>query len=285
MILLAAIAFVAALVNGALGYGFSSITVPLALLVVSNRVLNPALVLLEIVLNAHMLWLNRQALPHVWRRALFVVIGLVPGVAFGTAVLTHVDPAWLKLATYMGLLPLILLQAVGYRRVIRSERAAGIGLGAGVGGLYAITTISGPPLVMFFNNQGYVKQELRATLAIIRFAEAVFTATLYARADLYTSVNVRLFLVILPSVIIGAPIGAMLIRHLREESFRRACISLSAAIVAFGVSTLLRTLHVVDGGWAYLPFGAVLVFLVVVPYRLFPTSSSSIPTCAQSQIP
>lgn len=285
MILLAAIAFVAAVVNGALGYGFSSITVPLALLVVSNRVLNPALVLLEIVLNAHMLWLNRQALPHVWRRALFVVIGLVPGVTFGTAVLTHVDPAWLKLATYMGLLPLILLQAVGYRRPIRSERAAGIVLGTGVGGLYAITTISGPPLVMFFNNQGYVKQELRATLAIIRFAEAVFTATLYARADLFTGVNVRLFLVILPSVIIGAPVGAMLIRHLREEAFRRACISGSAAIVAFGVSTLLRTLHVVDGGWAYLPFAAVLVFIVVVPYRVFRTSSSSVPTCAQPQIP
>ena len=35
--------------NGALGYGFSSITVPLALLFLSNRTLNPALsVLLEV---------------------------------------------------------------------------------------------------------------------------------------------------------------------------------------------------------------------------------------------
>ena len=31
------------MVNGALGYGFSSITVPLALLFLTNRVLNPAL--------------------------------------------------------------------------------------------------------------------------------------------------------------------------------------------------------------------------------------------------
>jgi uncharacterized protein len=31
----------AAFVNGALGYGFSSITVPLVLLFLSNRVLNP----------------------------------------------------------------------------------------------------------------------------------------------------------------------------------------------------------------------------------------------------
>jgi hypothetical protein len=40
-------ALVAAMVNGALGYGFSSITVPVALGFVATRVLHPALVLLE----------------------------------------------------------------------------------------------------------------------------------------------------------------------------------------------------------------------------------------------
>jgi len=49
------ITLLAAIVNGALGYGFSSITVPLALLFLSNRVLNPALVLIEVVLNAWVL--------------------------------------------------------------------------------------------------------------------------------------------------------------------------------------------------------------------------------------
>jgi hypothetical protein len=42
----------AATVNGALGYGFSSLTVPVALLFLTNRVLNPALVPIEVVLNA-----------------------------------------------------------------------------------------------------------------------------------------------------------------------------------------------------------------------------------------
>ena len=41
----------AAIVNGALGYGFSSITVPIALLFLTNRVLNPALVPIEVALN------------------------------------------------------------------------------------------------------------------------------------------------------------------------------------------------------------------------------------------
>ncbi len=67
---LAAITLGAAFVNGALGYGFSSITVPLALLFLSNRTLTPALVLLEVALNSYVLFVNRSALPAVWRRVL-----------------------------------------------------------------------------------------------------------------------------------------------------------------------------------------------------------------------
>ena len=53
------ITLAAAVVNGALGYGFSSITVPLALFFLTNRVLNAALVPIEVVLNAYVLWANR----------------------------------------------------------------------------------------------------------------------------------------------------------------------------------------------------------------------------------
>ena len=51
LVVLVLITFVAATVNGALGYGFSSITVPVALLFYTNRILNPALVLVELVIS------------------------------------------------------------------------------------------------------------------------------------------------------------------------------------------------------------------------------------------
>ena len=41
------------------------IALSIALLFLSNRVLNPALVLVEVVLNAHVIWTNRRALPDV----------------------------------------------------------------------------------------------------------------------------------------------------------------------------------------------------------------------------
>src|ERR1051325_4885417 len=166
---LVAVVFVAATVNGALGYGFSSITVPLALLVVVNRVLNPCLVLIEVTLNGYALVVNRAALPRVWRRALPIAIGLGPGVALGTLALAHIAPSWVKLTTFVLLLPLILLQAAGWRRPIMSERAAGAAFGGGVGCLYALTTISGPPLALFLKNQGFAKTDFRAALGLIRF--------------------------------------------------------------------------------------------------------------------
>src|SRR4029434_10314123 len=125
-IALIAITFGAAIVNGALGYGFSSITVPLALLFLTNRVLNPALVPIEVALNAYVLWVNRASLPGVWRRVLPVVIGLAPGVLLGTTLVTRVTPDWLKSATFIVRLPLIFSQALGYRRPIKSERSAGL---------------------------------------------------------------------------------------------------------------------------------------------------------------
>jgi uncharacterized protein len=133
---LAAITFGAAIVNGALGYGFSSITVPLALLFLANRVLNPALVLIEVVLNAYVLWVNREAFDNVWRRLMPIIVGLIPGIIVGTAILSMVNSGWLRFFTFAVLLPLILLQAAGYRRPIRSERSVGLAFGSAVGVLY-----------------------------------------------------------------------------------------------------------------------------------------------------
>jgi uncharacterized membrane protein YfcA len=258
-IALVAITLVAAIINGGLGYGFSSITVPLALLFMSNRTLNPALVLIEVALNAYVLWVNRDALKDVWRRML-PVGGLVPGVIAGTLIVSRVSPAWLKLWTYLVLLPLILLQAAGFRRPIRSERAIGLPFGIGIGVLYSVTTISGPPLAVLLNNQGLAKREFRAALGFIRLAESSFTAIAYLTAGLFTSGSIALVPQILPSVLIGVPIGARLIRRMPAETFRRLCMSFDAWIVGFGVSTVLRDVRLVEGAAAYLfLLGVILV--------------------------
>ena len=266
---LVAITLLAAIVNGALGYGFSSITVPIALLFMANRVLNPALVLIEVVLNAYVLWNNREAFKTVWGRVTPMVIGLVPGVIVGTMIVAQVNPAWLRFGTFIVLLPLILMQAAGFRRPIKSERSAGLVFGSGLGVLYSVTTISGPPLAIMLNNQGFAKKDFRAALGVVRLAESSMTSVAYAYAGLYSATSLGLIPWIVPSIAIGVPIGAFIIRHMRSETFRRICMSFDAWIVAFGVSRLLNELQIVNGNPAYLVIVGVGALDIWLLYRFF----------------
>src|SRR5262245_120496 len=269
LLALSGITLVAALVNGALGYGFSSLTVPMALLFLTNRVLNPALVLIEVALNAYVLFVNRESVAAVWRRMVPIIIGLAPGVLVGTLLVARVNPSWIKLYTFIALIPLILVQAAGYRRPVKSERGAGFVFGGGLGVLYSVTTISGPPLAVMLSNQGFVKREFRASLGLVRLAESLMTAVAYYYAGMFTLTSARLSLQILPSLAIGVPLGAYLIRRINAETFRRVCMSFDAWIVGFGISTLLRSLHLVGSAVAFGVFALIALVDVWMLYRFF----------------
>src|SRR5437016_4332528 len=202
---LTAVTLLAAVVNGGLGYGFSSITVPVALIFYANRILNPALVLVEVALNGYLLFINRKSVPLAWKRVIPILAGLIFGVGVGSQLLSRANPEWLKLFTYAVVLPLILLQAAGVRRPIHSERLIGVPFGAGVGILYSLTTISGPPLALLFNNQGYVKSDFRAGLAVIRVVESTLTAIVYWQLGMFTVQSLGLVETILLGVLIGIP--------------------------------------------------------------------------------
>lgn len=266
---LALISLLAAIVNGALGYGFGSILVPFALLFLTNRVLNPVLVPVEVVLNGYVLWVSRDAVADVSRRVSPIAIGIVPGIVVGTLILAKANPAWLKFGTLLVLLPLILMQAAGFRRPIRSERSVGLSLGAAVGILYSVTTISGPPLATMLNNQGFTKQHFRAALALLRLVESTLTAVAYYFAGLYALTMLPLMSVVLLGIVVGVPTGAWLIQRVQPETFRRVCMAFDALLVAFGLSTLLRQLGLVETAAAYMVLVAVAAVDACLLYRYF----------------
>jgi len=274
---LALITLAAAFVNGALGYGFSSLTVPVALLFFSNRVLNPALVLVEVFINLYVLFINRASVPAVWKRVYPILIGLLPGVAAGSYLIASIHPGWLKFATYAFLLPLILVQAAGIRRPIRSEKLLGVPFGSGLGFLYSVTTISGPPLAVLFNNQGLVKKDFRAGLALIRVAESVLTAIAYYHLGLYAVESQNIFWAIVPSVLVGIPLGAYVIRKLDAETFRRVCMSFDVWVVGFGLSRVLIDLKVMQSPVAYSVMAVAIlldVYLLLSYFKCISTTRS-----------
>ncbi len=117
--------------------------------------------------------------------------------------------------------------------------------------LYSVTTISGPPLAILFNNQGLVKTEFRAGLALVRVVESSVTAIVYYQLGLFIAESASLLRLLVPAVVVGVPLGAYLIRRLDAETFRRICMSFDAWVVGFGFSRVLIDLKLMESPWAY----------------------------------
>ncbi|MGY3606305.1 MULTISPECIES: sulfite exporter TauE/SafE family protein [unclassified Bradyrhizobium] len=269
MFFLAATTFFAAFVNGAIGYGFSSLTVPLALVFYTNRILNPAIVIIEVFVNVYVLSINLKGVPAVWKRVFPILLGLLPGIAIGGYALASLQPGWIKFATYTIILPLILLQAAGWRRPVEASWLIGLPFGSMLGVLYSVTTISGPPLAMLFNNQGLVKNEFRAGLALVRVAESSVTALIYYKLGLFISESGSLLYVFIPSVVLGIPLGSYVIRRLDPEIFRRICMSFDAWVVGFGLSRALIELALMQSPWAYGVMAATILIDLYLLYTFF----------------
>ena len=280
VIVLAGIALFAAFVNGAIGYGFSSLTVPLALVFYTNRILNPAVVVIEVLLNLYVLFINLDGIPAVWKRVFPIVVGMLPGIAVGASVLASLQPGWVKIATYTVILPLILVQAAGWRRPIQSTWLIGLPFGTALGVLYSVTTISGPPLAILFNNQGLVKNEFRAGLALVRVTESSVTAIVYYQLGLFIAESQNILLVFIPSVLVGIPIGAYVIRRLDAETFRRICMSFDAWVVGFGLSRVLIELNLMQSSWAY---SVLAVTILIDTYLLYTFFTVQRPASKRSQ--
>src|SRR5689334_22873112 len=268
---LVGIGLFAAFINGALGYGFSSLTVPIALVFYANRVLNPSVVIIEVFINIYVLCINLNAVPAVWKRVCPIIVGLLPGIAIGASILASLQPGWIKFGTYTIVLPLILIQAAGWRRPLKSTWLIGVPFGSALGILYSVTTISGPPLAILFNNQGLVKNEFRAGLALVRVAESSVTAIVYYTLGLFIAESQSILSVLVPSALVGIPLGAYFIRRMDAETFRRICMSFDAWVVGFGFSRVVMELALMRSPWAY----SIMAITIAIDIYLLSTFFSA----------
>jgi uncharacterized protein len=269
---LAIVAFGAAVTNGAVGYGFSSIVTPIAIFWYSNKVLNPALVLVEVAVNLALLFRERRHIRSTWPRARPVVSTLFPGILLGTLGLTFIAVVDVKLLVYVTLLPLVALQLLGFSRPIANEARGGRAIGSGIGFLYSLTTISGPPLALFLRNQGLSKSQFRCTIAQIRVAESTLTLGTYLAFDqflgttYYTAPALSLLPALFLAVLIGVPLGTLLLRSVSPDFFRGVVMTLDGILVSYGLSQVLVTLKWIASLPSYYVFSVLLAGVLVLAW-------------------
>jgi uncharacterized protein len=286
LIFFALLSLAASFVNGGLGYGYSSLSVPLAILVVANKIINPVYVLVEAIMNTVMLGFAGKAnIKKTFRRVIPIILPVVPGVIIGSYLLSLVAPLWIRFVVYAAILPLILLQAAGFRKPIKKESAAGVPLGMGIGLLYSITTISGPPIALFWNNQGMAKNEFKAAVAQVRIAESYLTCISYAILGLFTVTTYQLFTITAIPVLLGIPLGMIVVRKIAIETFRRFTMSFDAGVVSFGLSQVFLTLFKLPVILAYSFWAVVLSIDILLLYRYIRSRSKVVEPQKEKSVP
>ena len=188
----------------------------------------------------------------------------------GTALVSQVNPGWLKFVDLPraasadpaagGRLPAAdPVRAVGRPRVRRRPRRALFGdddLRSAAGG---------------DAEQPGARQDrtFARRSASSGLAESTMTAVAYAYAGLYRRESLALIPWILPSIAIGVPIGALLIQHIRPETFRRVCMSFDAWVVGVRAVGPAAELGLVQSNAAYLVLVGVGLLDIWLLYRFF----------------
>jgi hypothetical protein len=125
------------------------------------------------------------------------------------------------------------------------------------------------PLAILFNNQGLVKNEFRAGLALVRVAESSVTAIVYYQLGLFIAESENILWVFICSAVVGIPLGAFVIRRLDAEAFRRICMSFDGWVVGFGLSRVLIELNLMESPWAYTIMAVTILIDIYLLYNFF----------------
>jgi cytochrome c oxidase assembly factor CtaG len=121
-------------------------------------------------------------------------------------------------------------------------------------------------LAILFNNQGLVKNEFRAGLALVRVVESSVTAVVYYQLGLFIAESENILRMFVPCVVLGIPLGAYFIRRVDAETFRRICMSFDAWVVGFGLSRVLIELDLMESPWAY---SVMAITILIDAYLLY----------------
>ena len=216
-------------IQGLAGFGFSQFVLPLLVLVLVSRELIPIMVVLSLFLNILLIWDLRR---HVRIRRIWpLMAGGALGIPLGAYLLLIADSDALKIM--IGLLILLFgtAQLFNVRKHFRNEKAAMGPIGFAGGVLNGCVSMSGPPLILFFSNQGYSKRKFRANLIAFFLFINIVTLPVFLYAGLLTGTVISTSGILLPGMLLGAFIGARLSGKVPEKRFGKFVLVL---VMTFG---------------------------------------------------
>ena len=241
-ILLAAVSFVAALVQGATGFGFAIMAVPFYLLILESLSAIQVTIIVTLALTL-------SVAVRVWRnapRALLgrLVAGTLIGFPAGILAYRHADLETAKLAVGLlitGFAAWLLL--AGRDRPAEesptSHPGADVAVGIVSGAMTTSLGMPGPVVLIYLSALGTGKEAMRGTmlaLFVISYAGALALQAWLAGIDGTTWTTAA---ILVPAGLIGAAAGHWVSRFLGQRTFRLLVLAILAATGLYMLWTTL----------------------------------------------
>jgi hypothetical protein len=233
----AAVVFVAGLVRGFSGFGFSMVAVTGLSLLRPPAEVVPTVMLLEMVASVHLL-------PSVWRHIdwlslRWLSIGMLVATPLGVWLLANVPANHMRIVVSLLVLAAALALWSGWRMRRQPSPAATLATGALSGFLNGTAAIAGPPVILFYFSSPAAVAVSRASL-ITFFLGSDLVALLCGGVFglLGVSAVVGALLLVLP-VMLGIVIGHRRFGATEPEAFRRAVLVL---LIVLSIAGLWRAL-------------------------------------------
>jgi len=211
--------FFAGLIQGLTGFGFALVAVPIMTLFLSPKEVVPVVLIHAILIVAVILYEARKwvDLKRIWP---LMIAGIV-GIPLGTYLLIFLQEGTLKILIGSVIVVFALAFLKGFRKQIKAEKLAFAPVGFISGLLAGSTMMGGPPVILFFTNQGLSKNVFRANIVLYFTAVSLAAIPAYVAGGLITKEVMKYAVLLLPALIAGGLTGIRLARAVQEQLFEK----------------------------------------------------------------
>jgi uncharacterized protein len=221
--------------QGLTGFGFALVAVPLLSLFVSPKTVVPIVVVLDLFILIWLTYRNRKFVE--LKRILPLLITGIIGLPIGTYILISLNSNLLKILVGVIIALFAMALLIGFEMKIKHELRALLPLGIISGMLAGSVKMSGPPVILFLENQHTDKRHFRADLITYFTLLSIFTIPVFYFSGLITNDVITYATYFVIPMILGAFIGIKFVNKLDEKLFRKIVLVLVTIVGIIAIIT------------------------------------------------
>jgi uncharacterized membrane protein YfcA len=234
--------FLAALVRGFSGFGFSLLSITAIALILPAKEIVPSIFLLEVAASINMIpaiWRDID-----WRSIRWLLLGYVIALPFGIYALARFPEPPMQLAMSIFVLATAVMMLRGFRLQKTPGGAATTVTGAASGLFNGAFGIGGPPVVLFYFSTPAAAAVSRASVIAFFLSTDVLGLAGHWYEGLITEQSFVQFLAWLPALLVGVWVGAHGFHRVNQATFRKAVLVLLMALAAMTLAKALFDLAI-----------------------------------------